>query len=244
MDLNPHGGIGANCTVCEAGGFRFAIDSGLHPKHAGTDALPSHSKLDRNSLDFIILTHCHLDHLGSLPLLSREHEDAPVLLSYPSSVLARRMLSNSISVMKRQRNELNLTELPLYGRGDLSSLYDRMKTLPIKRPFTLEKDGRSIEVTFHHAGHVAGAVSVEIKTPGERILFTGDILFDGQRTLDGADPLLEKVNTLVMMKNLKMRKKIPFLRRLALSMETVVALTDFWFFPYVFYQPIYKNHHN
>ncbi len=197
MDLNPHGGIGANCTICEAGGFRFAIDSGLHPKHAGTDALPSHSKLDRNSLDFIILTHCHLDHLGSLPLLSREHEDAPVLLSYPSSVLARRMLSNSISVMKRQRNELNLTELPLYGRGDLSSLYDRMKTLPIKRPFTLEKDGRSIEVTFHHAGHVAGAVSVEIKTPGERILFTGDILFDGQRTLDGADPLLEKVNTLV-----------------------------------------------
>lgn len=197
IDLNPHGGIGANCTVCEVGGFRFAIDSGLHPKYAGKDSIPRHAVLDRDSLDFIILTHCHLDHLGSLPLLSREHQDAPVLMSYPSSVLARRMLSNSISVMKRQRNELNLTELPLYGRDDLTSLYDRVKILSIKRPFRLEKDGRAIDVVLHHAGHVAGAVSVEIKTPKERILFTGDILFDGSRTLDGAEPLLEKVDTLV-----------------------------------------------
>ena len=197
IDLNPHGGIGANCTVCEVGGFRFAIDSGLHPKYAGKDSIPRHAVLDRDTLDFIILTHCHLDHLGSLPLLSREHQDAPVLMSYPSSVLARRMLSNSISVMKRQRNELNLTELPLYGRGDLASLYDRVKILSIKRPFRLEKDGRAIDVVLHHAGHVAGAVSVEIKTPKERILFTGDILFDGSRTLDGAEPLLEKVDTLV-----------------------------------------------
>ena len=197
LDLNPNGGIGANCTICESEGFRFAIDSGLHPKHAGFESIPAHSHIKRNSIDFIILTHCHLDHLGSLPILSREHQDAPVFLSYPSSILARRMLSNSISVMKRQRNELNLRELPLYGRSDLSSLYDRMKTLAIKKPFTLEKDGRSMDVTLHHAGHVAGAVSVEIKTKKERILFTGDILFDGQRTLEGAQPLLEKVDILV-----------------------------------------------
>ncbi len=197
IDLNPHGGIGANCTVCEVGGFRFAIDSGLHPKYAGLDSLPAHNKIERNSLDFIILTHCHLDHLGSLPVLAREQQDAPIFLSYPSSIIARRMLSNSIAVMKRQRNELNLTELPLYGRTDLSSLYNRMKTLAIKKPFTVEKDGRSIDVIFHHAGHVAGAISVEIKSPKERILFTGDILFDDQRTLDGAQPLLENVDTLV-----------------------------------------------
>ena len=118
-DLNPHGGIGANCSLCEVDGFRFAIDSGLHPKYAGAESLPDHSLIERNSLDFIILTHCHLDHLGSLPLLSREHPEAPVLLSYGSSILSRRMLSNSISFMRRKRSELNLPELPLYGRGDL-----------------------------------------------------------------------------------------------------------------------------
>ena len=102
-DLNPHGGIGANCCLCESNGFRFAIDSGLHPKFAGPESLPKHGEIERNSLDFIVLTHCHLDHLGSLPLLSRQNPDAPVFLTYGSSVLSRRMLSNSISVMKRQR---------------------------------------------------------------------------------------------------------------------------------------------
>ena len=87
-DLNPHGGIGANCTLCETGPFRFVIDSGIHPKYAGNESLPHHDLIQRNSLDFIILTHCHLDHLGSLPLLSRQHPDAPVLLSYASSILA------------------------------------------------------------------------------------------------------------------------------------------------------------
>lgn len=196
-DLNPHGGIGANCSLCEVDGFRFAIDSGLHPKYAGAESLPDHSLIERNSLDFIILTHCHLDHLGSLPLLSREHPEAPVFLSYGSSILSRRMLSNSISVMRRQRSELNLPELPLYGRGDLSSLYSRMKTLSTDAPLTLEKDGRSIELTLHHAGHVAGAVSVSVRSEKERIFFTGDILFNDQRTLSGAHPPLTEVDVLV-----------------------------------------------
>ncbi len=197
IDLNPHGGIGANCSFCEVDGFRFAIDSGLHPKFAGRESLPDHSVVERNSLDFIILTHCHLDHLGSLPLLSREHPDAPVLLSYGSSVLSRRMLSNSISVMRRQRSELNLPELPLYGRGDLSSLYPRMKPLSTDEPLAVEKDGRSIEITLHHAGHVAGAVSVTVQASKERIFFTGDILFNDQRTLGGARVPLSEVDVLV-----------------------------------------------
>ena len=196
-DLNPHGGIGANCSLIEIDGFRFVIDSGLHPKFAGAESLPIHSFLERNSLDFIILTHCHLDHLGSLPILSREHPDAPVFLSYGSSIIARRMLSNSISVMRRQRSELNLRELPLYGREDLSSLYDRMKTAAIGKPMTIQKDGRSLEVTLHHAGHIAGAVSVGIQSKKEKIFFTGDVLFNDQRTLDGAIPPLDPVDVLI-----------------------------------------------
>ena len=196
-DLNPHGGIGANCCLCESNGFRFAVDSGLHPKFAGPESLPKHGEIERNSLDFIVLTHCHLDHLGSLPLLSRQNPDAPVFLTYGSSVLSRRMLSNSISVMKRQRRELNIPELPLYGRGDLSSLYSRMKPLSSESPLTIEKEGRSLELTLNHAGHVAGAASLTIQSKEERSFFTGDLLFNDQRTLAGAKPPLEPVDVLV-----------------------------------------------
>ena len=197
-DLNPHGGIGANCSYCKIGPFHFAIDSGLHPKHAGNDSLPRHDKIGGGELDFILLTHCHLDHLGSLPLLSRLHPRAPVFLSYPSSVLIRRMLSNSLAVMKRQRSELNLPELPLYGRSDLRALYDRMEITPIGEPMVFEKEGKTIEITAYHAGHVAGAVSFGLVYEGKHTFFTGDVLFDDLRTLQGAQLPNHPVDVLVM----------------------------------------------
>ena len=196
-DLDAMGGIGANCSLCEIGPFKFVVDSGLHPKYAGPESLPKHAEINKFSLDFILLTHCHLDHLGSLPLLSREQPDAPVILSYASSILARRMLSNSISVMKKQRSELNLPELPYYGRSDLTSLYDRFKTPPLHTPYRLEKNGEFIEVTLHHAGHVAGAVSVSVKYDRKTVFFTGDILFNDQRTLDGASLPNEPIDILI-----------------------------------------------
>lgn len=197
-DLNPHGGIGANCTYCQIGPFRFAIDSGLHPKHAGNDSVPRHDQIDPDGLDFILLTHCHLDHLGSLPLLSRKNPRAPVFLSYPSSILARRMLSNSLAVMKRQRSELNLPELPLYGRSDLGALYDRMEIIPLEEPVVYEKNGQTIEITAYHAGHVAGALSFELTYQGKNVFFTGDLLFNDLRTLDGAQLPRRPVDLLVM----------------------------------------------
>ena len=197
-DLNPHGGIGANCTYCQIGPFRFALDSGLHPKHAGNDSVPRHDQIDPEGLDFILLTHCHLDHLGSLPLLSRKNPRAQVFLSYPSSILARRMLSNSLAVMKRQRNELNLTELPLYGRSDLSALYDRMEIIPLEEPVLFEKNGEIIEITAYHAGHVAGALSFELTYKEKSVFFTGDLLFNDLRTLDGAQLPRRPVDLLVM----------------------------------------------
>jgi len=197
-DLNPHGGIGANCTYCKIGPFEFVVDSGLHPKYVGNLSLPVHNKIPAGNLDFILLTHCHLDHLGSLPRLSRIQPQAPVFLSYPSSILIRRMLSNSLAVMKRQRSELNLNELPFYGRSDLSGLYDRMEVLSLEEPRILEKAGKQIEISAYHAGHVAGALSFGLTYKGKKTLFTGDILFDNLRTLDGATPPRNPVDTLVM----------------------------------------------
>jgi Cft2 family RNA processing exonuclease len=159
---------------------------------------PGTTRSTQDGLDFILLTHCHLDHLGSLPLLSRKNPRAPVFLSYPSSILARRMLSNSLAVMKRQRSELNLPELPLYGRADLGALYDRMEIIPIEEPVVFEKNGQTIEITAYHAGHVAGAVSFELTHQGKSVFFTGDLLFNDLRTLDGAQLPRRPVDLLVM----------------------------------------------
>jgi len=108
------------------------------------------------------------------------------------------MLSNSLAVMKRQRSELNLPELPLYGRSDLTNLYDRMEVLPLGEPLIFEKQGKEIEITAYHAGHVAGAVSFDLFYEGKHTFFTGDVLFNDLRTLDGAQLPSKPVDTLVM----------------------------------------------
>ena len=68
---------------------------------------------------------------------------------------------------------------------------------PLHAPYRLEKNGEFIEITLHHAGHVAGAVSVNVKYNRKSVFFTGDILFNDQRTLDGANLPKEPVDILV-----------------------------------------------
>ena len=111
-DLNSGREIGANCMLAEFGGLRVAFDCGLHPKLEGRKALP---RLDlvQTPLDGVILTHCHLDHLGSLPLLLRAHPSARVFASAASTLFARRLLSNSVRVMMRQREETGQADYPL-----------------------------------------------------------------------------------------------------------------------------------
>ena len=64
IDLNRHGEIGANSMFVQIGSFNILIDSGLNPKKLGYDALPDFEPIEKIDLDLIVLTHCHLDHLG------------------------------------------------------------------------------------------------------------------------------------------------------------------------------------
>ena len=105
----------------EFGPWRFVVDTGLHPKFAGYESLPTYSKIPDDSLDFILVTHAHLEHLGSLPVLARRHPDAKIIMSSGTSAIAGRMLRNSVQIMKIQRSELGISEYPLYTRGEINS---------------------------------------------------------------------------------------------------------------------------
>ena len=186
IDLNRDGGIGANSLYCQLGDFHFVIDSGLHPKAVGRQAAPDLRPLQGVELDLIIITHCHLDHIGSLPLLMREHPDVPVVMTSPSRTLIDRMLHNSANVMVREREEKGVLDYPLFTHEEIDRLVPRMHAHPFNHPrkFTGKRD--QIEFTLYPAGHIAGAAGVEIVHKHRRIFFTGDVLFEPQRTLGPA----------------------------------------------------------
>lgn len=188
LDLNRHGGIGANATFVQIGGVNLLIDSGLHPKHAGRTAVPDFGKIRGKRVDLILITHCHLDHIGSLPVAMREFPDVPVVMSASSRLIIERMLHNSANVMKRQKEEADIPEYPLFTHEEIDRCAQRMVGINfgIAKKFPGLNPRDEIELILHPAGHVAGAAAVEIRHKHRAIFFTGDVLFDDLRTLPGA----------------------------------------------------------
>lgn len=198
IDLNRHGAIGANSTFLQIGGFNILIDCGLHPKKLGYDAMPEFGAMEGVSLDLIILTHCHLDHLGSLPVICAQHPQTPVITSAPNVILAPRMLRNSISVMKRQREEHGIREYPLFLHRNVAQVSKQLTVQRFGRGEVYHKGPEMIEVILHPAGHVVGAAAVELLYKGRRIVVSGDVLFDAQRTLPGAHLPKGPIDTLIL----------------------------------------------
>jgi len=184
IDLNRDGGIGANSLFVQLGDLKILIDSGLHPKRVGRKAAPDHSPIRGKTLDLIVITHCHLDHIGSLPLVMREHPNTPVIMTTSSRMLIERMLHNSASVMLRQKEDQNIPDYPLFTHEDIDRLSRRMTGVNFGQVKKF-KNGKD-ELTMYPAGHVAGAAAVEIRYKHRSIFFTGDVLFENQRTLPGA----------------------------------------------------------
>jgi Cft2 family RNA processing exonuclease len=197
-DLNRLGGIGANSTYVQIGSFNILIDAGLNPKELGYEAMPDFTPIEEVEMDLIILTHCHLDHLGSLPVVSAHNPDAPVITSVPNIELAPRMLRNSINVMKRQREEHGISDYPLFLHRDVVALSKRLVAQRYDHGEIYTKGADKIEVILHSSGHVAGAAAVEILHNGRRIVFSGDVLFDHQRTLPGAKLPQGDIDTLIL----------------------------------------------
>ena len=198
IDLNRDGGIGANSLYCQIGDFHLVIDSGLHPKKTGRLAAPDLKPLQGVKLDLIVITHCHLDHIGSLPVLMRAQPDAPVVLTQPSRMLIDRMLHNSVNVMVRERAEKNILDYPLFTHDEIDRLLPRLHGHAYNAPKKVAGARDEIEFTLHPAGHITGAAGVEIHHRNRRIFFTGDVLFEVQRTLAPAMFPKARFDTLVM----------------------------------------------
>ena len=108
------------------------------------------------------------------------------------------MMQNSVSIMTIQRDELGISEYPLYTRGEIDRLTMRILETPYRRTRILESKGEELAITFYPAGHVAGAVSVLLEYKHRRIFITGDILFEDQWTIPGATLPEGKIDTLIM----------------------------------------------
>ena len=131
--LTRHAGIGANSYLLECDGARVVLDAGLDPKQEGSAAIPMFEDLEFDSLDAMILSHAHLDHAGTVPVLMRDQPSMPVYLTPATAKLAKAMLHNSVNVMQSKRVELGIQEYPLFGHRELDRA-GRRREDPVRVP--------------------------------------------------------------------------------------------------------------
>lgn len=197
-NLNKVNDIGANCCLLEAGPFNIIIDAGINPKEKGYNSLPKISYLKKYCIDYIIITHAHLDHIGALPILVTSHNKAIVLISKETMSIAKEILVNSYSIMLSQKKKYNIKEYPLYRKKDVFNIDKRCLIVSLNKKYIFKKMGKILEITFYQAGHTLGANGILLSYDKKNIFFSGDVLFENQLTIKGANFPKNKLDILVL----------------------------------------------
>src|SRR5438270_10751318 len=140
INLTRHTEIGANSYYLEAGGDRLILDSGMHPKEIGENALPNWKPVEGRTIDAILISHAHQDHIGTLPVLMRQQSHARVFMTEPTSEIGSLLLHNSVNVMTRQREDLGLTIYPLFGHRETDRASDQSRVFQYRQPDTTSGD--------------------------------------------------------------------------------------------------------
>ncbi len=203
-NLNPDSAIGATSWFVEIEGHRLLMDAGTHPKIEGRGALPLYDLVKNEEVDAIAISHCHHDHVGSLPVALRYFPQAHVLMTELSYFLVERVLHNSVNVMVRQRDELGIREYPLFSHDEVDDIAPRFQGFKYNR----EIDWAAIRKTragflsptleFYDAGHALGSAGIMVRGQKETLFYTGDVCFHDQTVLRAARFGDVKADVLVM----------------------------------------------
>jgi Cft2 family RNA processing exonuclease len=203
--------IGANSYLLELGGQRLVLDCGMHPKLEGEAALPNLHLVPDGSLDSILISHSHLDHIGSLPVLMRRQPQARVLMSAPTARLGEVLLHNSVNVMSKPNGSQPAAGdshppvvHPLFTHRETDQSSRLWQDCSLRQPWSLDGERlarpEEAEVSFElfDAGHILGSTGILIRAEGRRIFYSGDVNFLDQTVSRAAAFPEEGVDVLIM----------------------------------------------
>ena len=175
------GGKPEDIRLTIAHGVRFVTASANHAM-TGLTTFPF-PVFDPATIDFVLLTHAHIDHTGYLPKLVKEGFEGPIYCTFPTMELTKILLLDSA---KLQEEEAAYAQKKGYSRHEkpqpLYTKEDAEKVFPLLQPIYMEQEEKideRISFTYYNAGHILGAAILKVKVKGEnqekKIVFSGDL---------------------------------------------------------------------
>lgn len=179
--------VTGSCYLLETPQGRLVVDCGMYqgPQHLREQGWPE-AYLDPHQVDWLLLTHAHIDHAGNVPLLVRQGYRGPVYATAATADLCGIMLADSARIQEEdarldlrkwaRRGRVGPPPAPLYTEADAAAAVGLLR--PVQYDEIVEITP-GLRVRWRDAGHIIGAASLEVWVregkQETKIVFSGDI---------------------------------------------------------------------
>jgi metallo-beta-lactamase family protein len=191
VKISFHGadrGVTGSCHLVECAGKRILIDCGLYQGSRELDEENAEPfGFDAASINYVLLTHAHLDHCGRLPLLAKRGFRGEIITTSASRELVRLVLLDAAHLMEEDARHrasrvghggasIN-TKAPLYSTLDALNCLDYFGRTALYSQVLEVAAG--VHASFIDAGHILGSASIflelEEQSHSTSVLFSGDL---------------------------------------------------------------------
>lgn len=198
--------VTGSCHLLEIKGIKVLIDCGMVQ---GRDWMENYDPFpfDPKSIDYLVLTHAHADHVGRLPKLVKEGFNGEIIATQATLDVAYIMLLDSAGLLYEEyetqirkalrRGEEALVKEPLYLREHVEQVFTKKRRVAsygealVIAPF--------LKLSLHNAGHIIGSAFIVVDYDEDnltkRVVFSGD-LGSKNRLLLGALEVVKRADTL------------------------------------------------
>jgi metallo-beta-lactamase family protein len=178
--IGAAGTVTGSKTLIESNGIRILIDCGLFQgikplRELNWQPLP----VLASTIDFVLLTHGHLDHCGWLPRLVDQGFKGQIYCSGPTKEIAELILLDSGKIQEEEAEKANKEKYskhevaePLYNVEQARKGFPYFRVVNTNEAVSLDAE---ISAVFVNAGHIIGACSIELKLENKTLVFSGDI---------------------------------------------------------------------
>ncbi len=195
--LGAAGTVTGSKYLVEAGGKKLLVDCGLFQ---GSNELEQRNwnnpPVDPATIDWVVLTHAHIDHTGYIPRIAHLGYRGPFYSNAATNELCQLLLPDSAHLQEEDAQYIakkgyskHKPPLPLYTVADAQAALKQYQEIPRAAPFTISPE---FSVRPHDAGHILGSSWLEltITENGKQILvvFSGDVGRYNQPILRDPEP--------------------------------------------------------